>query len=286
MNVFVSGVAGFIGSHLAEKLIEQGHTVYGCDNLSSGSIDNIRAIAYNPNFKFTACDINEYMGSINHHNIDTVYHLACCKKLFSDDDPFRCIETNIKQTLYLMKWAEANKVKRFVHSSTGSIYGQQKVTSVISPRQPVSFYGINKYTAEQYLQFFPMKSTILRYFHVYGYRNRMGVLGKWITALKEGKPITVYGDGTQQRTFTHVDDVVNANLFLMKPGAYNVSTGVVYTLLQVIEMLEAISGKKAVVNFEDWVTGDIREFNVIENTGMKYKDFKVELKKLWDTWSI
>ncbi len=284
MSVLVSGCAGFIGSHLCEKLIEMGETVYGCDNLSSGSIENIRNIENDKHFHFKVCDITDYLCSEKPHNVDTVYHLAACKKLISDINPAACIETNIRQTYELMEWAKNNKVKKFVHSSTGSVYGRQAMISVLSQTNPVSYYGINKFAAESYLKFFPYNSIILRYFHVYGHRNRLGVIGKWITAIKKDEPIILNGDGTQQRTFTHVDDVVNANLFLVKPGIYNVSAEKKITLNEVIHLLEKISGNHIEVIHEDWTPGDVKMFNVIENTKMKYKVFKDELIKLWETW--
>ena len=149
MKCLVTGGAGFIGSHIAEELLAQGHKVFIIDNLSSG---------YEKNIPEGAIFINDDISSINLWkqklgDLDIIFHNAASKKNICLKDPERDCDVNTKGTLTLLKFAHENGCKKFVHASTGSIYGEQvSLLREWLPAMPVSYYGVSKANAEQYVQ--------------------------------------------------------------------------------------------------------------------------------------
>jgi len=224
MKYLVTGGAGFIGSHMVDKLIDQGHEVLVIDNLSTGKKENINSGA-----KFYQADICEFE-KINSlfKGVNGVFHLAAIPRVpLSVEDPISTTKVNILGTINVFKAAADNRVKRTVFASSSAIYGEQKnlpFKEDMDPN-PLSPYGLQKLTGEYAARLFsnlygcPIIS--LRYFNVYGPRIDFDsdyglVLGKFLKLKAENKPLTIFGDGEQTRGFCFVDDVAAANIKAME----------------------------------------------------------------------
>ena len=220
MRVLVTGGAGFIGSHLVDKLIEQGHEVVVIDNLSTGEKENL-----NPKAKFRKVDIRN-LKKIKpaFKGVDHVFHLAAQARVpLSVKDPIETHTNNALGTLNVLVAARDNKVKKFIYSASSSAYGDQKnlpLKEDMTPR-PKSPYGLQKLIGEEYCRLFyelyGLPTVSLRYFNVYGPRNPLEgayalVIGIFLRQKKAGEPLTIDGDGEQTRDFTSVRDVVRANI--------------------------------------------------------------------------
>ena len=242
MKVLVTGGAGFIGSHLVDRLIEEKHQVIVIDNLSTGKRENI-----NPKAKFYKCDIYSCKAAeiIKKEQPNIIFHLAAQINLRqSVKDPINDAKTNILGALnIILSFIETNKKRlnkcKFIFSSTGgAIYGDAKIipTPETYKPHPLSPYGINKLTVENYLyyfyQVFGLKYVSLRYANVYGPRQNpqgeAGVIAIFIDKMLKGERPFIFGNGKQTRDFVYVKDVVEANILAMKSkkiGVYNIGTG-------------------------------------------------------------
>jgi len=223
MTSLVTGGAGFIGSHLVDHLIENGHKVVVLDNLSSGKKSNI-----NPKAIFCKYDINDQIvrGIFATHKFDYVFHLAANAKIPEcTEKPMETFETNVLGTLHLLQLSKEYQVKAFIYSSSSSIYGRvslkRKIREVV-PANPISMYGLEKYQAEQlvriYAPIYGVPTISLRYFNVYGTSRQSAdgpyanVFSAFIRDYKKYGKVSIFGDGWQERDFVHVYDVVQANL--------------------------------------------------------------------------
>lgn len=284
-RVFITGVAGFISSHLAERLLELGYYVLGVDNLSAGKRENMKTFINHPNFKFYQYDVTNY-GLIKQIfiNIDVVFHLAASKKTICLKDPMRDLEVNAKGTYNMLLLSEHFGVEKFIHSSTGSVYGESngQIQDENFHISPCSFYGISKFAGERYVNLFNkhrgLDTTILRYHHVVGKRqdsgSNGGVIAIFTEKLKRNEPVNIFGDGTQMRYFTHVSDVVEANIqSMLNPASsgetYNVASNEPITLIEATNKLKAKFNSESEILYKDWTVGDIKYFNVCNN---KIKD--------------
>ena len=220
MKYLVTGGAGFIGSHLVDKLIEQGNDVVVIDNLSTGNLKNLNPKANF--FKEDVCDFEKISPIFN--GVDYVFHLAAIPRVpLSIEDPVNTSKVNVLGTVNVFKAAVDSKVKRVVFASSSSIYGAQEKLPLVenmSPN-PLSPYGLQKLIGEQYakmfVSLFKIQIVCLRYFNVYGPRIDFNsdyslVLGKFLKLKSQNKPFTIYGDGEQTRGFCFVEDVVDANI--------------------------------------------------------------------------
>ena len=291
MKCLVTGGAGFIGSHIAEELLAQGHKVFIIDNLSSG---------YQSNIPEGAIFINDDISNINLWkqklgDLDVIFHNAASKKNICLKDPVRDAEVNTIGTLQLLKFAYENGVKKFVHASTGSVYGEQValLREWLHP-QPVSYYGVSKANGEQYVQYFNKKglnTTILRYFHVYGKRQESqedlgGVVSIFIDKMRKGEPVSIYGTGYQERSFTYVKDVVKANLLVAElpqtnGEIYNCASGIRVNIKFLLAELRKYLPSVGFVQ-KDRMEGDIDNF-FIDNTkirelGIEFTPFSEGIK--------
>ena len=266
-KAIVTGGAGFIGSNLVDKLIEQGVEVTILDNLSTGKEENI-----NPKAKFINCDIStaseiDMLFYIN--GADVVFHLAALARVQpSIEDPISFNEVNVKGTLNVLLAAHKAKVKRVVYSASSSCYGD--ATKFPTPEEhstnPLSPYGLQKYVGEQYCKMFSevynLDTVSLRYFNVYGERMNLEgayclVLGIFAKQMLEGKPLTINNDGEQRRDFTYVGDVVEANILAathkepLNGEAFNIGNGKEFTVNEIADMLggEKQYGNKVIEPF-------------------------------------
>lgn len=216
----VTGGAGFIGSHLVDRLIADGHDVVVIDNFSLGKEENINAKA--KLYRQSICDDLNSLFTI--HSFDAVFHLAALPRVqYSIAYPRESHEANINGTLNLLLAARDHGVKRFVYSSSSSVYGNQKSLPLVETMvpAPMSPYAFQKLAGEHYCRLFAelygLETVSLRYFNVYGPRQNpdgayAGQIPKFFAKLLKGETPTINGDGEQTRDNTYVDDVVEANL--------------------------------------------------------------------------
>ena len=259
-KVVVTGGAGFIGSHLVDKLIEQGKEVHIFDDMSMGSEDNI-----NPNAHFHKIDIST-MGPRTLAKfmvgVDTVFHVASRTRVQpSIKNPSLYHRVNVTGTLNMLIASVKVGVKRFVYSASSSAYGESDIMPLVEtmPTNPMSPYGLTKLMGEEYCKLFHTQYGIetvnLRYFNVYGERQNIDggyclVMGIFAKQRLADEHLTIVGDGEQRRDFTYVGDVVNANIAAAtsdKVGAgevINVGNGDNRSVNQIANM---IGGKKMTI---------------------------------------
>ena len=266
-KAIVTGGAGFIGSNLVDKLIEQGVEVTILDNLSTGKKENI-----NPKATFYNVDVSNLMLAdyVLFEGVDVVFHLAALARVQpSIEDPITFNKTNVDGTLNILLAAHKKGVKRVVYSASSSCYGD--ATKFPTPEEhstnPLSPYGLQKYVGEQYCKMFSevygLDTVSLRYFNVYGERMNLEgayclLLGIFAQKMLEGKPLPINNDGEQRRDFTYVGDVVDANILAathqeqLKGEAFNIGNGDNYSVNEIADMLggEKIEGEKVIEPFK------------------------------------
>ncbi|MEK6968454.1 MAG: SDR family NAD(P)-dependent oxidoreductase [Nanoarchaeota archaeon] len=300
-KAIVTGGAGFIGSHIVEALLKHDIEVISVDNYVGGKEENIALFKKNKKFTDIHGDVadREHMKQLM-PGVDIIFHNAASKKNVCITDPNRDLMTNALGTLTLLQLSQEYGVKKFVHASTGSVYGEAVVLpqSEDHPLRPRSYYGVSKLAGERYVDVFnslhSLNTTILRYFHVYGPRQESsdygGVIAIFNRNIMAGKQPIIFGDGTQERSFTHVHDVVQANMLAAtKPESegevYNVASGIKITINDTARMLLHFHGSMLEPIYDDWLVGDIRKFDV-KNTKLKslgLKSFIPFEKGLQDT---
>jgi len=237
MKVLVTGGAGFIGSHLVDRLVQEGHEVIIVDNLVTGKRRNINKAA-----RFYKFDIQSWRLErvFRNERPNIVMHLAAQMDVRkSVEDPMFDAQVNVLGTLNVLQQAVKHGVRKVVFSSSGgAIYGEQDVFPAPEshPTRPMSPYGLSKLCGEQYLSYFQRASGLqmvsLRYANVYGPRQdpegEAGVVAIFIQKMLHNEQAVINGNGRQTRDFVYVDDVVEANLAMMgqeTQGTYNVGTG-------------------------------------------------------------
>ena len=241
-EVLVTGGAGFIGSHLTERLLETGARVTVIDDLSVGKWKNL------PNHPNLIKQKVSILGDISRfvRGKDIIFHLAAIPwPQMSVVDPLRTHRVNVDGTLNLLLEAKKHKVKKFIFSSSYTVYPK-----------PLVPYALQKLIGEEYCQLFAelwgLETVCLRYFNVYGPRMFMdgqytNILPKFITLISENKIPTINGDGEQTRDFIHVDDVVNANILAAQSSAsgniFNIRSGESVSINKVVEILNRLLGK-------------------------------------------
>ena len=221
-TVVVTGAAGFIASHLVDRLLDQGFSVIGIDSMRTGSVRNLEDAMKSPNFTLVeenVCD-QSIVDEIK-KDIDIVFHLAAISSVkLSIQDPFIVNDVNVGGTLNMLEFAREKGVTRFVFTSSAAVYGNPTQLPVTedTPVYPLSPYAASKLSAEMYClaygESFGITPTILRYFNVFGPRQEFseysGVIPIFINQALSDSPMTIEGDGLQTRSFIHVDDVVRA----------------------------------------------------------------------------
>lgn len=275
----VTGGAGFLGSHLCDALLEQGHTVVCIDNLAGtgGSERNIQHLFEHKNFEFVNADIVDWAKRGNLDGVDTVFHQAASKMVVSLDNPELDLQVNALGTQRLLLAAGAAGVRKFVYGSTGSVYGDSAgvLLTEESPTVPVSLYGATKLLAENYTrvlgQRFGLDWTILRYFHIIGPRQdssaKGGVVPIFLRQLLQKEPITIFGSGTQMRNFSAVHDVVTANILVSSDArasgeTYNCASEISVSINELADYCQALFDEKVEILQGPPRFGDVQRFNI------------------------
>ncbi len=277
LPMLVTGGAGFVGSHISEKLVELGADVTILDNLSSGSTENIDHIK--DDITFINEDITDFDSCLRAtKNQAFIFHLAAVVSVpESLEKPDHCFSVNTTGTINLLEAAVSNGgVARFIFSSSSAVYGlSDKPCIEAMPCHPQSPYGMSKLMAERacatYATAHSLETICLRYFNVYGKRqNPFGqyaaVVAKFRKLMAENQPIMIFGDGSQTRDFISVEKVVNANINLaklpasiMKGDIFNIASGTSITLLELIEQLKkGFPEYNAPIIFQPAREGDIK----------------------------
>jgi UDP-glucose 4-epimerase len=252
MNCLVTGGAGFIGSNIVDKLIELGHSVICIDNESAECHEQFY---WNPkanNYKYDICDYEQIKHLFN--EVDYVFHIASDARIQPAIlNPKKSIESNSVGTANVLELSRLAKVKKFVYSSTSSAYGKKAILPNIETQasDPLTPYSAAKVFGENlarvYYNLYGLETISLRYFNVYGDRQPLKgqyapVIGLFLKQHEEGKPLTVVGDGSQRRDFTHISDVVEANILASEVShgfgeVYNIGYGSNYSIIDIANMI-------------------------------------------------
>lgn len=267
-KILVTGGAGFIGSHILDKLMERGFEVTVFDNLDTGHIENIVSHQGKKDFHFIKGDIRNFdLVKETIKDVDVVFHEAALASVtLSVQNPILSNDVNVTGTLNLLKASSDLGVKRFIFASSAAVYGDTKTPEKIedlstNPRSP---YGISKLAAENYVKIFHklygLETVALRYFNVYGPRQRFdlqfaygGVITIFTNKLLRNMPPVVFGDGEQTRDFVYIGDVVEANMLALDSRdavgeAFNIGTGLSVSVNQIAETLKDIVNKRELEN--------------------------------------
>jgi len=267
-TALITGGAGFIGSHIVDRLINDGFDVKVLDNFSSGSLQNLAHHHERKNLKLIKGDIRDFqIVKKSLKDVDVVFHEAALASVtLSIENPIETNEVNITGTLNLLKASADQNVKRFIYASSAAVYGDTlspKKTEDMVPN-PTSPYGVSKLAAENYVKLFHkvygLETVSLRYFNVYGPRQRFdiqcaygGAITIFLNRLLRNMPPIIFGDGEQTRDFVYVQDVVEANMLAMENKdaegeVFNIGTGKNISINQLAELLKNLMDRKDIKN--------------------------------------
>jgi len=269
LKALVTGGAGFIASHLADRLIESGHQVVVVDDLSKGRAENL-----NPKATFHRLDIGDpaLADVFAAERPEAVFHHAAHVDVTrSVADPMYDASVNIMGSLNLLECCRAHDVRKFVYASSGgALYGEPVSVPADEhhPVVPFSPYGVSKYVVEQYLYFYHLVHgldyTVLRYANVYGPRQdplgEAGVVAVFSVQLLKGDQPVIFGDGSKTRDYCYVADVVEANLLALNDksgGVYNLGRGIEVTDLELYETVRQAIDSKTKPVFKDFRPGEV-----------------------------
>ena len=273
-KVVVAGGAGFIGSHLAEELVNRGYHVVILDDLSTGKRENIEALLKGEDVKFiqgSITDLRLLQGLFQ--NVDYVFHQAAIPSVpRSIEEPPASHEANITGTLNVLLAARDSGVGKVIYASSCAIYGNTQTLPIRedAPPHPLSPYAVTKLAGEYYCQVFHqvygLPTVCLRYFNVYGPRQDpnsqyAAVIPRFISRVLKGEPPIIYGDGEQTRDFTFVKDVVEANILMAESeatGIFNFAKGESVSINRLAEVIIEFSGNALGPTHEAPRPGDIR----------------------------
>jgi nucleoside-diphosphate-sugar epimerase len=274
----VTGAAGFIGSALAERLLQDGHRVTGVDNLNDAYDRRLKEwrlarLRRQPGFLFHTVDIAErpaLEAAFGSTTFDAIFNLAARAGVRASlKRPQAYFETNVDGALNLLELARARDVPKFVQASTSSLYGAHNSRPYVESAdtsRPLSPYAASKGAAEllchSYHHLYGLDISILRYFTVYGPAGRPDMsLFRFIQWIAEDRPLVIYGDGRQERDFTYRDDIVAGTVAAARPLGFeviNLGGDQPTSLLDIIGRLEGLLGRKARLEFRDEAPADVR----------------------------
>jgi len=262
MKYLVTGGAGFIGSHIVDALLQDGHIVHVIDNFSTGKRENCNKNAHYHEYDLTDTkNTKKFVEIMN--NVDTIFHTAALAHVQpSIEDPLRYELNNTIGTVNILKSAVAGSVKRFIYSASSSVYGNSTMLPLKESDEPnpISPYAAQKYYGEIYCKMFSeiynIETVSLRYFNVYGERQNLegayaNVIGVFIQQCINNEPMTINGDGKQKRDFIYVGDVVKANILasqskkIGKGETINIGSGISKSVNEIAAM---IGGNKIFVD--------------------------------------
>jgi UDP-glucose 4-epimerase len=271
MKALVTGGAGFIGSHVVDVLLRNGHTVVVLDNLSSGYRCNLDPF---PNVQLIEGDIRDpALVQRAVAGVEVVFHLAASVgNKRSIDNPLEDSDINVMGTLRILEAARRAEVRKVVFSSSAGIFGELKTLPIREdhPVEPDSPYGASKLGAEKlclaFAKLYPLECVCLRYFNVYGlnqrydaYGNVIPIFARWIL---QGRPVVVYGDGEQTRDFVSARDVAQANyqaaMAAGLSGAFNIASGRRITINNLACLLHKVVGSRVEIEYAPPRVGDVR----------------------------
>jgi UDP-glucose 4-epimerase len=278
VKILVTGGAGFIGSHIVDRLISEDFEVTVIDNLQTGHLKNLKGNEKRKELHFVRGDIRDISSVRNAiKDVDAVFHEAAFLDVaLSFENPVLTNEMNVNGTLNILKASSDFGVKRFINASSAAVYGstlrsQKKEDDPLNPTSP---YGVSKLAAESYVRLFNnlygMETVSLRYFNVYGPRQSFnirsaygGVIALCVNRLLKNIPPIIYGDGEQTRDFVYVQDVVEANMLALNAKnavgeTFNVGNGSSTSINQIVELLKEITHQDLRNIYSDPRPGDIR----------------------------
>ena len=271
MNIFITGGAGFLGSHLTQFLIDQGHTITIFDNFINS---NSKIFLNDDKVKLIEGDIIDYSKlSKSMNNVELVIHLAAQISVKDSlKNPENTIKINVDGTQNLLKSCIENKIKNFIAASSAAVFGDQSIMPLTeeSPKNPISPYGKSKLLMEEKILEFSKQnnfnSIILRFFNLYGFGQSIqyaGVITKFLENIKNNSNLMIYGKGEQTRDFIHVDDAISSfdlaikNINRKIGEIYNVGSGQSITILELAQSLLKISKKDLKIIHKPELDGDI-----------------------------
>jgi UDP-glucose 4-epimerase len=300
-RILVTGGAGFVGSHIVDRLSPD-NKVTVLDNLFTGSLSNLEKSQ--DRITFIKGDI---LDAALVKNIvaetDYIFHLAAhVGNIRSLNDPYFDMDVNIRGMLNLLEACRGTKVKRLVYSSSGAIFGEAKYLPIDEehPLHPESPYAVSKMAAEKYAfafyKVYGVPTASVRYFNIYGprqdtseYANAVSI---FLGRTRERKPLTIYGDGEQTRDFVFVQDVVTANILAATRSAavgevFNIATGVATSINKITEIIRQVSGRESQIVYADPRAGEVRHSRATIEKAQKLLGYnpKTELNEgLLLTW--
>jgi len=308
VNVLVTGGAGFIGSHLAEALVAAGHRVRVLDNLSTGSLENLSGVRSALDFR-EGDVLDPASAAAAVEGVDAVLHQAALPSVpRSFSAPVETTAVNCGGTLSMLEASRRAGVSRFVFASSSSVYGDAPVAvkdESLEPA-PISPYAVSKLSGEIfcriYRKTYGMATVALRYFNIFGPRQDpasqySAVIPKFIAAVREGEKPSIYGDGTQSRDFTFVENVVAANLAALNApeevwgSACNIACGNEVSLLELLDELGNLAGRPIDFRFEPPRPGDVLHSRADIGRARRLLgyvpavEFKEGLRRTWDFFS-
>lgn len=291
-RILVTGGAGFLGSHLCERLLREGNDVICVDNLFTGSKDNIRHLMENPYFEFIRHDITEPL----YVEVDEIYNLACpASPIHYQHDPIKTAKTNVIGTLNMLGLAKRVKAK-ILQASTSEIYGDPEVHP-----QPESYWGhVNsigirscydegKRMAEtlcfDYHRMYGVKIKVVRIFNTYGPRMALNdgrVVSNFITQALKGENITIYGDGSQTRSFCFVDDLIEGMVRLMNSredfvGPVNMGNPEEFSMKELAEKIIQLTGSKSQIVYMELPQDDPKQRKPVIDLAKKELSWQPEI---------
>lgn len=270
LRILVTGGAGFIGSHLCERLLSEGHDVICLDNFFTGSKDNILHLRENPFFEIVRHDITHPYFI----EVDWIFNLACpASPVHYQYNPIKTLKTNILGTMYMLGLAKRVKA-RILHASTSEVYGnpemhpqREEYWGNVNPIGLRSCYDEGKRAAETLMMDYKREqkvdSKIVRIFNTYGPKMRADdgrVVSNFIVQSLKGEDITVYGEGSQTRSFCYIDDLIDVILKMMEiedfPGPVNTGNPDEFTILELAEKVIALTNSKSQIVFRELPADD------------------------------
>lgn len=292
----ITGGAGFIGSNIVKKVLEQGDFVRVADDFSTGRRENVEEFLTNPNFELIEGDLTDFeVVKKAVKGMDFVFHQAAVPSVQrSVEDPLKSNNANVNGTLNMLIASRDEKIKRFIYAASSSVYGDNpdlpKKESF--PPMPISPYALTKYAGERYCQIFwkifGLPTICLRYFNVFGPKQNpksqyAAVIPNFIIAALTGQKPRIYGDGTQSRDFTFIDNVVEANLLAVKAEngfgeVFNIACNEETSLNNLLLMIGGIVGEEIMAEYDTARVGDVPHSRADISKAEKVLGYKPKIK--------